>query len=763
MRTLIFLWFCLIQSLLINAQTGRSYGGSAQDYGYETEATPDGGFVVAGMTYSYGAGSSDYWLLKFDSLGNKEWAQPFGTSSFEQIYSLRLAADGGYLIGGYSGYPGPGMQGALMYKVNASGQMEWTKEIHLLTIDHCHSLFENPEGGYYMAGHTESMGNPSGAIWVVKMDSARNVLWDSAYTPLYTSEHAHAAAPTPDSGLIVLGHTDKYSFTNFRLLKLDKHGTAQWSQIYRSGPTNNDTPLEIRITKQGNYALFGYTETQTTASFWLLVVDTAGNELINKHYGTGQNYLWTGRQTEDNGYIMTGYKSGGIYGGSQELILFKTDSAGNLQWTKEYGGTGSDEGYGLTSFHQNKYVVIGGTTSFSTGGAEDVWVLLTDSLGNLTTYTSIANDAGIISIVSPQENYCSQSFDTRIVLQNAGLDTLYTVQIYYRLDTLPIDSIPWTGALSASLTDTLLLQNLSYSNGPHTFKAWTSLPNDSMDINASNDTSFSHFAIDTNRAALPLKQGFEGDTLLSENWTSSGLTTLLSVDTPGGFGLSRYSMRADFFHIMSGTEQLISPPIDLSGSTLPLTLEFSVAYPGTGTSNYHYRDTLRVSISADCGNTWATLYTKADTTLATGAVASAQYSPASNDWRKEQIDLNSFSGQLVQLRFEAKSGNGNELFIDDININNDSIVLPTSVIPGFSEPELLMYPNPANNLLIVDLRQTILATDLEIINALGEEVYHHLAQPALVTIQTSTLASGIYILKAWDGRYSITKKISIIR
>ncbi len=747
----------------LKAQFGRSYGGASEDYGYETEATPDGGFVIAGLTQSYGAGSSDYWVLKFDSLGNKEWAQPFGTTSYEQIYSLRLTVDSGYLIGGYSGIPGPNQEGALMYKVNSHGQMVWTKLIHLLTYDHCHALFENYEGGYYMAGHTESTGTPSGAMWVVKMDSARNVIWDSSYTTIYTSQHAHAAALTPDSGLIVLGHTDEFTYTNFRLLKLNKNGNTQWAQVYRSGSTNNDTPLEIRVTKEGNYAMFGYTDSQTTSQFWLLVVDTLGNELMNKHYGTGQNYLWSGRQTTDGGFIMIGYRAGGIYGGTEEMIIYKTDPSGNLQWTKEYGGPGTDEGYGLAAFHQNKYVFVGGTYSFSTGGGEDVWVIVTDTAGNITTYSAVPNDAGIVKIISPVGNDCSLNFDTKMVLLNAGLDTLQSVLVCYQLDTNQIDTLNWIGSLPSLATDTIVLANNTSSNGRHSFRAWTALPNDSVDINPANDTSFASFTLDTSRASTPFRWGFENDTLLSYGWTTKGVRTLLTVDTPGGFGNSNFSMKANFFHVPLGTQQYISPIIDLTGLTLPVTLEFSVAYPQTGSETNHYRDTLRVNISNDCGNTWTNLYTKADTKLATNAITTSQFSPAPNQWRREQVDLDSFAGQLVQLNFEAKSGNGNNLFIDDINISNDSIVIYTGLVNTTGVMEMTVYPNPAANNLMVKLQRYQPGTEISLINTLGEELYRRTVESSAMSIDISGILPGMYLLKASNNANNCIKKVTIIK
>ena len=170
-----------------------------------------------------------------------------------------------------------------------------------------------------------------------------------------------------------------------------------------------------------------------------------------------------------------------------------------------------------------------------------------------------------------------------------------------------------------------------------------------------------------------------------------------------------------------------------------------------------------MNISNDCGNTWTNLYTKADTKLATNAITTSQFSPAPNQWRREQVDLDSFAGQLVQLNFEAKSGNGNNLFIDDINISNDSIVIYTGLVNTTGVMEMTVYPNPAANNLMVKLQRYQPGTEISLINTLGEELYRRTVESSAMSIDISGILPGMYLLKASNNANNCIKKVTIIK
>ena len=79
----------------------RTYGGSGDEWAYSVQQTADGGYIVAGYTYSFGAGGGDFYLVKTNSQGDTLWTRTYGGSDDDGAYSVQQTADGGYIVAGY--------------------------------------------------------------------------------------------------------------------------------------------------------------------------------------------------------------------------------------------------------------------------------------------------------------------------------------------------------------------------------------------------------------------------------------------------------------------------------------------------------------------------------------------------------------------------------------------------------------------------------------------------------------------------------------
>jgi len=179
---------CLAVALLFggvgaHAQTQewtRGVGGPGRECGRFVEPTADGGFAVAGTrTPRAGASFEEFWVARFDSTGQLMWEKTYGhTGVTHTIFTFSATRDGGFMIGGFTGQQFSGTESALMYRIDSLGNIEWEYDVNYNDSDHWHLLIERRTGGYYFGGHTDSKDDPSGDMWLVRLDEDRNVLWE---------------------------------------------------------------------------------------------------------------------------------------------------------------------------------------------------------------------------------------------------------------------------------------------------------------------------------------------------------------------------------------------------------------------------------------------------------------------------------------------------------------------------------------------------------------------------------------------------------
>jgi hypothetical protein len=149
----------------------KAIGGKNDDGGVSLIQTSDGGYAIAGGTISFGVGEPDVYVVKLDANGNLQWTKTIGGPGNEAGYSLIQTSDGGYTIAGYTNSFGAGEWDVYVVKLNADGNLQWTKTISAKNEDLGKlSLIQTSDGGYAIAGHTESFGAGGDDVYVVKLD-----------------------------------------------------------------------------------------------------------------------------------------------------------------------------------------------------------------------------------------------------------------------------------------------------------------------------------------------------------------------------------------------------------------------------------------------------------------------------------------------------------------------------------------------------------------------------------------------------------------
>jgi arginine repressor len=304
----------------------KTYGGTDNKWASSVQQTSDGGYIVAGYKYSFGLDSIDIFLIKTDANGNVQWAKTYGGTSRDEAFSVQQTSDGGYIVAGITWSFGAGDYDAFLVKTDANGNIIWAKTYGGTSWDYAYSVQQTSEGGYIVAGLTRSFGAGGGDAFLVKTDANGNIIWAKTYGG---TDYAYSVQQTSDGGYILAGYT--YSFGagggDAFLVKTDANGNIIWAKTY--GGTSDDLAYSVQQTSDGGYIFVGETRSFGAGSFdiFLIKTDANGNIIWAKTYGgTSSDYAYSVQQTSDGGYIVAGR----TYSFTWDAFLIKTDANGNI-------------------------------------------------------------------------------------------------------------------------------------------------------------------------------------------------------------------------------------------------------------------------------------------------------------------------------------------------------------------------------------------------------------------------------------------------
>ncbi len=359
-------FFCFTMQAQPVVHLDRTYGGPLNDGGSTVRQTPDGGYIMVGLTESYGAGGTDIYLIKADKYGDILWTKTYGGTGTDRIMSamnnnLQITADGGYIIIGATTSFGAGNWDAWLIKTDAYGDTLWTKTFGSPSLDLGYVVYQTNDGGYIFTGQTWGFGSYYNNVWLVKTDADGNLEWQKNY-PIYNYEAGQSLQQTADGGYLVTGLT--YGAPYAFLLKTDADGNFEWENniIYGCG-------YSIEKTSDEGFIICG----TTGGDSFLTKTDATGNILWTKVItGPGANFAYAIQQLDDGGYIVAGETNG--FGGGWDYYVFRTDASGDTLWTQVYGGPGNEWAKSIQITDDGGYVMLGYTTSFGAGEG-DFWLL----------------------------------------------------------------------------------------------------------------------------------------------------------------------------------------------------------------------------------------------------------------------------------------------------------------------------------------------------------------------------------------------------
>ena len=363
----------------------KTIGGTANDFAWSIAPTDDGNYLVTGETYSFGAGGSDVYLAKIDTGGNILWNKTYGGATFDYGFHAQQTADGGFIIIGTTQSYGSGLDDIYLIKTDLVGDTLWTKAYGGIFNEEGYYAEQTTDGGYILAGYTNSYGAGSTDAYVIKTDNVGDTLWTKTYGG-GTFDYATSVLQTTDGGYLITGYTISYGPGNadMYIIKTDSAGNVLWNKAY-GGVQDDFTGYGgcAALTNDGGYIITGRTLSfgPGITDLYVLKLDSIGDTVWTKNYGgAGIDVGESIKQTADGGYIITGWTNS-FGAGGYDVYLIKLDGNGDTLFTKVFGGTGNDDGFSVMQSADGGYVIAARTPSFGAGGY-DIYLIKTDCEGN---------------------------------------------------------------------------------------------------------------------------------------------------------------------------------------------------------------------------------------------------------------------------------------------------------------------------------------------------------------------------------------------
>jgi len=241
-----------------NFEWDHAYGGTVSETGFLVQQTSDGGYIIAGFIWLESQ-NMDMYLVKTDASGDTLWVRNFGGGLWEKGYAVRQTPDGGYIVAGFTASFGAGAYDVYLIKVDADGNLLWDRTYGGTSYEGAYAAQITSDGGYVLAGWTSSFGSGGDDMYLVKTDADGNFLWQRTYGGT-DIEWAQSVRQTSDGGYILAGWTyvEDYDQTNTYLVKTDSDGNLLWECIgQEAGPEESVALFDVREAPDGGYVAAG--------------------------------------------------------------------------------------------------------------------------------------------------------------------------------------------------------------------------------------------------------------------------------------------------------------------------------------------------------------------------------------------------------------------------------------------------------------------------------------------------------------------------
>lgn len=347
-----------------------TYGGKENDGCTQVRGTADKGYVLIGNTSSFGNGRVNVYVIKTDSLCKMQWSRAIGGYGLQEGYSVTTTFDKGYALTGFTDSYGSGGYKVYLVRLDSSGNMLWQRAYGGNNWDFGYSVKQTSDSGFIICGQTYSYGAGDGDVYVIKTDKNGDTLWTRAIGGV-GCDVGNSVTVRNDSLYLIVGSTTSFGIadTNVYFVELNSKGNVISTKTYGSAYTS--AAYAITPTLDGGYMIMGSIDSIFNGIMGqlLLKTDSAGNyqwmsQITNgKWDDMGKDIV----QAVDSTYLSVGTSDGGGYGSSSMHIMQHT-STGFYLAGPSMGGGGAQMGNSLTLGANGNVIFAGSTTSYGNGG-----------------------------------------------------------------------------------------------------------------------------------------------------------------------------------------------------------------------------------------------------------------------------------------------------------------------------------------------------------------------------------------------------------
>jgi len=226
----------------------RTYGGKGDDWAEEVAQTTDGGFIVPGWTNSTPKGDFDALLIKYDASGNLVWSHTYGGDRVDAAKSVVQTVDGGFLVAGLTMSFGKGSSDFWIIRTNQLGDTLWTRTFGGSGYDMPFCVTRTLDNGFAVVGRTHSFGNNDGNLWILRLNSVGDTVWTKSYGGK-GYDIGTFVQQSPNGNLLIAGFTNSFGSGSYDiwLLNTDSKGDTIWTRTF--GGTASDFSFCVRELK----------------------------------------------------------------------------------------------------------------------------------------------------------------------------------------------------------------------------------------------------------------------------------------------------------------------------------------------------------------------------------------------------------------------------------------------------------------------------------------------------------------------------------